>query len=58
MIDDFEQEVLDLQSEKDELHTLVLEARDIIARASHLIDDSPGWDRVAEPWLRRTDHMR
>lgn len=57
-LENLRSEVSDLESERDELHTLILEARDIIARASNLIDDQPSWDRMAEPWLQRTRHIR
>lgn len=52
-IANFEHHVADLESELSDMHLLVIEARNIISRVSHLVDGDASWHRDAEAWLNR-----
>lgn len=53
-LENLRSEVSDLESERDELHTLVLEARELLIEALQRDEDHPAWQFSVDRWLHRT----
>lgn len=52
-VENLEAMVSDLESEKSELHTLILEARELLAEALKRDEDNPQWQYSVDRWLHR-----
>lgn len=48
-----EQQVSDLEYEKDEYHNLLIEARELLIEALKRDDDNPAWQYLVDRWLHR-----
>lgn len=52
-LENLEQQVSDLEYEVGEQHLLLVEARGLLAEASHYVEDHPAFDQRLEAFLRR-----